>query len=353
MDEFRDDGTQVCPIHGLRFNPELSQGCIKCGHPSQLPRKKSAAPKGLSRPPTNPPMMLQPSRPPASGPPSSFGPPLGRPATPPVPFEPSQLSSDAFAPMGQNASAAIRISLIPAPERKASRRGLILGLGAVALGGSALAAWILSPEGPTDWKKKVTEFRYGPGDAHTGALFLPTSAAEGPRPLLVLLHPARHPVDVCARYARHCEQHGWIAISTDAFGAGVNSNDGAEASALLTEARTRAKVDAGRAIVGGFDVAGDVACRLALVQPEAFGGAILECTGITPWRDVGALAQNDVSFFLFTRAKDPSRDKMATMKDEMERKGLRVSWSELAGGHEAMERDELDPAFAWLDSMRT
>jgi hypothetical protein len=358
MDEFRDDATRVCPIHGLRFDPELSDGCIKCGKPSLAPRKKSTAPKAAA------------SKPASAAPPShrspSYAPPIRRSSmTPPVPFDPMDIPSAPFSPspfnqnagpntgIGQSVPLGGPITLIPAPERKQSRRGLILGLSAVVLGGAGVAAWLLGPDAVIDWKKKVTEFRYGPADAHTGALFVPTSGLEAPRPLLLLVDPNQHPADLCKRFARQCETHGWVAIATDAFGHGVSPNDGAEAAMLVEEARARAKIDSGRPIVSGFDVAGEVACRLALVQPDVFGGAILECTDTTAWRDVGALAQNDVSFFLFTRTKDPSREKMSTMKDEMERKGLRVGWSELPGGHEPMERDELDPAFAWLEAMRT
>jgi len=354
MDDFRDDGTRVCPIHGLRFDPELSDGCIKCGKPSLAPKKKSTAPKAPVSKPAS-------AAPPSYRSPSYAAPPIRRSSmTPPMPFEPMDIPSAPFSPspynqnntgIGQSTAGGGPITLIPAPERKQSRRGLILGLGAVVLGGAGAAAWFLSPEGATDWKKKVAEFRYGPGAAHTGAIFIPTSAAEEPRPLLLLVDPLQHPSDVCKRYARHCEEHGWIAVSTNAFGHGVEPTDGAEAAAILEEARGRAKVDAGRPVVTGFDVAGEVACRLALVQPDVFGGAILECTDIGPWRDVGALAQSDLSFFLFSRTADPARDKMATMKDEMERKGLRVTWSEIPGGHDPMDRDELDPAFAWLESM--
>jgi len=338
MDEFRDDGTRVCPIHGLRFDPELSEGCIKCGHPSLLPKKRSTAPSG-SRPPGSevPPSYRSPPR---SSP--SYTPPAPmRPMTPMVPFEPLDIPLEPFTPgarsmgglpsqgMGQSMGSGGPITLLVAPERAKSRRSLILGLGLVAVAGSGVAAWLLGPEGPTDWKKKISEFRYGPGASHSGALFVPSSASDGPRPLLVLIDHERHPVDSCLRYARHCEQHGWVAVSSDAFGNSMEATDGAEATALVDEARTREKIDGGRPIVAGFDVAGEVACRLALTQPDVFGGAILECTGTTSWREVGALAQNDLSFFLFTRTNDPSRDKMVTMKDEMEH-----------------------PAFVWLDSLR-
>jgi hypothetical protein len=361
MDDFRDDGTRVCPIHGLRFDPELSDGCIKCGKPSMAPKKKSTAPRGsVSKPASNaPPSHRSPS----------YAPPLARSSmTPPVPFDPMDIPTAPFSPspfnqgnqghygqntgVGQSVPLGGPITLLPTPERKQSRRGLILGLSAVVLGGAGAAAWFLGPDAVIDWKKKVTEFKYGPADAHGGALFIPTVGLDSPRPLLLLVDPNQHPLTLCQRFARQCETHGWVAIASDAFGHGVHPDDGANAAALLDEARARAKIDAGRPIVSGFDIAGEVACRLALVQPDVFGGAIMECAGNGPWRDVGALAQNDVSFFLFARTSDLNREKMSTMKDEMERKGLHVTWSELPGGHDPMERDELDPAFAWLEALR-
>ena len=39
------------------------------------------------------------------------------------------------------------------------------------------------------------------------------------------------------------------------------------------------------------------------------------------------------------------------MKDEMQRKGIGVGYSEMPGGHQPMDRDELDPAFAWIETL--
>ena len=85
--------------------------------------------------------------------------------------------------------------------------------------------------------------------------------------------------------------------------------------------------------VCGFDVAGEIALRLALLAPEVYGQAILECIGLTAWRDVNAMARNDVSFFLFTRQSDKNHEAMTTLKDEMQRKGLSITFDEIPGGH--------------------
>jgi predicted esterase len=267
------------------------------------------------------------------------------------PFSPSPgFGAGQFGMSGTDA-AGPKITILEGPQRKVSRRGLIRNLLLVTVAGGGAAAWFLSPEGPTDYSKKVQEFRYGPSGARKGALFVPSTAGDEPRPLLVLLEPTRHPQRVVLRFARECEKFGWIAIASDAMGAGVAGSDGAEAAMLLEDARARVKVDGARPFLAGFAEAADVACRLALTQPDVFAGAVLECCGIGPWRDVGALASAETSFFLAARSSDGSREPMVTMKDEMERKGLHVTWDEMHGGHDPRERDELDTAFNWLNQM--
>ncbi len=206
-------------------------------------------------------------------------------------------------------------------------------LGVLVLGGTGAAAWFLRPEGAVDWLKEVKPFRYGPSASRTGSMFVPTAAADKPCPLLILLDPTHHGAKMCARFAKHCEQHGWIAVSGDVLGAGSQPSDPAEVALLGEYARATAAVDASRPVRRGYDMAGEAACRLALVQPDLFSAAILDSTTAHAWRDVGALARQDVAFFLFTRSADPTREQMMTMKDEMEQKGLRVSWSEQPGTH--------------------
>jgi predicted esterase len=156
----------------------------------------------------------------------------------------------------------------------------------------------------------------------------------------------------CTRFARHCEDAGWICASSDAFGENPSPTDGDAATLFLEAVRANANVDGGRPVISGYESSAEAACRLALLMPNVFAGALLESCGLAPWRDVGALARNDVAFFLFTRHEDPAREAMMTMKDEMQRKGLHVTYEEIAGGRHAMERDELDPAFAWLATIR-
>ena len=338
-DDIRDDGTIICPVHGMRYDPAMTGGCIRCPRtaappkrsaaPSRAPASKSAAP-GSVRPPPN-----------RAG--------TSRPSAPPIPFEPNDLGRSPYQQPQQSGPV---ITILPGPQRRTSRRGVLGFLGLVIAGGAGATAWMLRPEGTTDWAKKITTFRYGPSAALSGSLYVPTAAAERPCPLLLLLDHARRPAKVCTRFARHCEEHGWIAASSDAFG-NVRSDGDIDAVALFLEAvRANANVDGGRPVISGYDSAGEVACRLALLLPRVFSGAILECCGTAPWRDVGALAQSDVAYFLFTREEDNVREAMRTMKDEMQRKGLHVTYDEIPGKHQPMERDELDPAFAWLQTIR-
>ncbi len=98
---------------------------------------------------------------------------------------------------------------------------------------------------------------------------------------------------------------------------------------------------------------GETACRLALIEPERLlrGHPGVQRRIKRLARASGAGAQPTRRFFLFTRQNDPAREAMITMKDEMERKGLRVQSTRSTAGTAPMERDELDPAFAWLDAL--
>ena len=109
---------------------------------------------------------------------------------------------------------------------------------------------------------------------------------------------------LCARYAKHCEEHGWIAACSGAFGNGPSPDDSASAALFVEAVHANAKVDSSRPVLAGFGGAGEAACRLAVLEPNVFAGAILECCAMASWRDVGALARNDASFFLFTRSGD-------------------------------------------------
>jgi len=157
---------------------------------------------------------------------------------------------------------------------------------------------------------------------------------------------------LCARYARHCEEHGWICAASEAFGRAPAPGDNAAAAFFMDTVRANANVDTSRAVVGGFSTAGEAACRLAILEPNVFAGAILDSSKLGVWREIGNLARSDTEFFLATRTNDPDRDATLTMKDEMERRGLNVTVSEMSGVHEPMERDELDPAFTWLDALQ-
>jgi hypothetical protein len=340
-DEIRNDGTVICPVHGMRYDPALTDGCIRCPR-SANSGKRPAAPARTSKSEAPGSVRPPPSR-------SAFG---AAPFAPPaVPFEPGSLGSSPYAQQQPQQSGPI-ITILPGPPRRTSRRGLVGVLALIAAGGAGAAAWVLSPEGATDWSQRITTFRYGPNAALVGSLFVPTIAQERACPLLLLLGPPKATARTCTRFARHCEAAGWICASSNAFGE-VPSPTDTDATTLFLEAvRANANVDNGRAVVAGYEKAGDAACRLALLLPNVFSGAILECCGIDPWRDVGALARSDVAFFLFNRQEDPSREAMMTMKDEMQRRGLHVTYSELPGGHHWMERDELDPAFAWLATVR-
>jgi pimeloyl-ACP methyl ester carboxylesterase len=219
------------------------------------------------------------------------------------------------------------------------------------VGAGGTAWWLLRPDGAVDWSQKVTDFRYGKQLSLTGSIFVPTAAATTACPLLVLVDPTKHGHRICAAFASQCEKYGVVCVASDVFGGTVAPDDPTSAADVIAYARANANVDSGRVVVLGSGVAAEVALRLAMLGPEVYAGAILEFVGLSSWRDVNALARNDVAYFLFTRTNDSGRDAIVTLKDEMQRKGLAVTLDELPGGHKDMEDDELDAAFAWMASL--
>jgi hypothetical protein len=121
---------------------------------------------------------------------------------------------------------------------------------------------------------------------------------------------------------------------------------------LVEHVRATLNVNASRVMLAGYGPAGECAYRVALLETTTFGGAIAECCGIGAWRDVVAFARAGTPIYLVTRANDPGRDAMLTMKDEMERRGLRVVLDEKPGRPEEMGGEELEPPFLWLDALR-
>jgi poly(3-hydroxybutyrate) depolymerase len=246
------------------------------------------------------------------------------------------------------------LQIIAAPERKASRRGLILGVFAVFVAGTGAAAWLLRFQVPTALSKKVKPLSWSASmGPRTGSTFACSKSETEPCPLLVVLDPRQSSAAAVGRYARHAERHGWIVASTDAAGKGVHLEDVAEIEALVEQVRATMNVNASRVMLAGFGAAGECAYRVALLEPQTFGGAIAECCGIAAWRDVVAFARPGIDMYLVTRSHDRAgRDAMLTMKDEMERRGVRVVLDEKLGNPEEMAGEELEPPFLWLDSLR-
>jgi hypothetical protein len=291
--------------------------------------------------PTSPPRSVAP---PGDG--SRSNTPSDRPldSAPPIPYEPGGLLP------GVPSQHPPIITLMPGPVmQRRNRRKFLAMVSLSILAGGVGAAWYFDPRS-RDWLKSVKAFRYGARAELTGWLFVPTAAAERPCPLLLLLDEVAHGDRLCARYARHCEEHGWICASSSAFGHAASPDDPDAASAFLDIVRSQANVDGFRPVLAGFGAAADAACRLTLVS-NAFAGAILELPDTRSWRELGAFARSDASFFVFGRKDNPGRDAVLTMKDEMERKGMSVTYDELDGKREPMERDEMDAAFAWLEAL--
>ena len=126
-DDIRDDGTVICALHGMRYDPALTDGCIRCPR-SVAPGKRSAAAPRATAPRSTAPLPSS-VVPPSTRLGSSFPPPR---AAPSIPFEPANLDKPY---VSQQAGPVI--SIVPGPARRTSRRGLIGALGLLVAGGPA------------------------------------------------------------------------------------------------------------------------------------------------------------------------------------------------------------------------
>jgi len=261
----------VCPTHGLRFDPSVSSGCIRC-------RASSAAP----------------------------------------------------------------------PSAPTSRRALLLGAAAIATTGGALATYAYGPWKPGTPGDLLQEIAYAPG--HRGALFVPASITPStPSPFILLLDPSGDARSIVSRYASAAAAHGWIAASS--FEVADGTSDDADTETLLSlhdYVRGRYALDEARTFAGGMSGGGCGAYRLALVKPGVVRGAIVECGHMRNWREVGALAEPSLRFYLFTRNNDFNRPATAQLCEAMEGKGCRVTMVEREGAHNGMAPAEVSEALEWM-----
>jgi len=244
------------------------------------------------------------------------------------------------------------LSIIAAPPRRSSRRPLVLGALAVAVGAIGAVGWIFRVEAPANWASKVKvvkwESRLGPRE---GAIYVPSGRA-GPFPLVVVCDASFTLGDAVRRFARHAQRYGYVLASTRSVGRGASPSDGEETEVLIEQVRSMAELDSSRVMLAGCDAAAECAYRLAVLEPEVYGGAIAELPNISVWRDIAAFARPGTPFYLFTRTSDPRRELTYTLKDEMEHRGMIVTVVELPGGHEGMSGEDIDGAFQWMNALR-
>jgi predicted esterase len=245
-----------------------------------------------------------------------------------------------------------RCAASPAATRRRTWIALA-GLGVLVAGGVGLAA--RRARRPSDPAPDAT-----PVDADVASTRLTSGATvvtfamrgeSRPRPAMILADPAGNARGIVARYRAAAHEQGWILGATDATRNGV---DGATYDRALVgvveHLRSRFAVD-DDCYLGGFSGGGCAAYALALTRPDLFRGAIVECGHMGPWREVGARAKPDSSFFLFTRKDDFNQPATHKLHRAMYDARCRVKLEERPGGHQPMLPDEIGPALAWLASV--
>jgi predicted esterase len=181
----------------------------------------------------------------------------------------------------------------------------------------------------------------------TGALFVP--ALQRPMPTLLLLDPGGSARRIVQRYMPAAASHGWILAASDMVRNGTQDEaDERELVDLLAHVRGHAAVDDRRVYTGGFSGGACGAYRLALVRPDLFAGAIVECGHMGPWRELAGRAVANQAFYLFTRGADFNRLPTQQLRGAMEAAGCRVTLVERSGGHSPMTPAELPAALDWL-----
>ena len=95
----------------------------------------------------------------------------------------------------------------------------------------------------------------------------------------------------------------------------------------------------------------DLAESVGKSLTNAFRGAIVECGHMGPWRELGARAKPESSFYLFTREGDFNQPATHKLHRAMYDARCRVKLEERRGGHTPMMPDEIGPALAWLASV--
>jgi hypothetical protein len=354
-DDIRDDGTVVCQVHGLRYDPSVSTGCIRCPHKSvPAPKKKSSA---------APPMTggmgdieldasaLPPSHAGGTGP---GGPPARRSWVPGANLAqsgsqppPASKRPSLLAPEGASAA-----HLKPPSTIYISKRTFLIGLLAVG-GGVAYGVKRFLATAAQDVADRITPIKFPSGvKESTGTVFMPAAAATGKVPLLAVFDWPNRSRDAVARYAYLAEKHGWAVAGSDAYSKGISPDDTSEIEALIAHVKANYPIEDGRVFVAGGDVAGSNAYRAALLKSDIIAGAIVEIADDDVWREIGSIAGGDLSFYLFARTSDTSISAMHVLRDEMPRRGFKVVYVEEVGGRTPMTRDELESAMAWLDAVR-
>jgi predicted esterase len=189
----------------------------------------------------------------------------------------------------------------------------------------------------------------------TGRVHVPPIVKDGPaqpRPLMLLLDPDGNAVSIVARWQHAADRLGWIVASSSEIMNGTSDDqDIQHLSALLDAITAKWSVDAHAIILGGFSGGACSAYFHALVHPDLFRGAIVECGHMGAFRNLHHQISPGSIFFLATRTQDFNSPATHTLAKALEQNGETVKLIELPGGHEPLRGSDADGALEWIDSM--
>lgn len=193
----------------------------------------------------------------------------------------------------------------------------------------------------------------GEGVSGTAQVFVPSHAGDGtaaPRPVLLLLDPGGSAAGIVRRWQPTASRLGWILASTPAIRNGTaDAADLGHLVAMLQAIQAKWPVDRRAVALDGLSGGACGAYRAALVRPDLFRGAIVECGHMGSYRTAGARARPGMLFFVFTRSGDFNKPASEQLARTLWGDGATVMQMERPGGHEPMGDAEMYEALHWLD----
>jgi predicted esterase len=172
-----------------------------------------------------------------------------------------------------------------------------------------------------------------------------------PNPLMLLLDPGGNAAANVVRWQQAADRFGWIIASTPAIANGVDSSVIRQHLIAMLEAiASKWYVDRNVVMLEGFSGGGSAAYRQALMHPDIFRGAVVECGNLVPLIDLQNQIRPGSYFYLATRTQDFNEKQMRKLAAGLEKSGETIKFNELSGGHEPISGADATDALEWVNA---